>query len=88
MSTMNQTPYRTVEPGIRQYRTGLFIAVITRHDKTAPGLARSYCRSGLRSIGEARAARAELERLHPKRKQGRKPGPQGRRLKGGMRKPE
>lgn len=79
--SLHQTAYRTIEPGIRQYATGLFIAVITRHDKTAPGLARSFCRSGLRSIGAARAARAELEALHPKRKQGRKPGPQGKRLK-------
>lgn len=77
--SLHQTAYRTIEPGIRQYVTGLFIAIITRYDKNAPGLARSYCRSGLRSIGEARAARAELEALHPKRKQGRKPGPQGRR---------
>lgn len=75
----HQTSYRTIERGIRQYATGLFIAVITRHDRTAPGLARSYVRSGLHSIGEARAARAELEAAHPKRKQGRKPGPQGRR---------
>lgn len=78
MSAFHQTAYRTIERGIRQYPSGLFIAVITRwHPKGSI----SHLRCGLRSIGQAREARAELERLHPRRKQGRKPGAQGQRSK-------
>lgn len=69
--------YRTIEPGIRQYATGNFIAIITRN---AGGRVKSFVRAGLRSIGAARAALAELRAAHPKLKQGRKPGPQGRRV--------
>jgi hypothetical protein len=61
--------YRTVERCIRRYTaTGLYIAVVSRFDHSATCGTRTYCRAGLRTIHDARAARADLEKLHPPRR--------------------
>lgn len=61
--------YRTVERCIRRYTaTGLYIAVVSRFDHSAPGGTRTYCRAGLRDLDAARAARADLEKRHPPRR--------------------
>lgn len=69
--------YRTVERCIRLYpKTGTYIATVTRHDPTAAAGSRTYLRSGLKTIEEARAARTELETTYPRRGPGRrKPQP-------------
>lgn len=64
--------YRTVERCIRLYpKSGSYIATVTRHDPTSAAGFRTYLRSGLKTIEEARAARAELEAQYPPRRQGR-----------------
>ena len=77
----SQTPYSTPERGIRFYKTGVFAAIITRSTPCGAGVyaMASYYSGGHRSIEAARAALARLDAEHPKRKPGRKPGPQRRR---------
>lgn len=72
MSAPTSNTYHTVERCIRFYPvTGTYIATITRYDPTAAAGSRTHLRSGLKTIEEARAARAELEAQYPPRRQGR-----------------